>query len=183
MTGRRQGRRSAGCPGSEAAQQGAALKLLRKLPKYQGVIPEAVLTDGLASNRAALRDLARDPCQNLMAVQWVANETMQPANQPPGYHRIDCRDTTISSTIRPSFPAKSTGHEKALLRVSNTGCCELEGQLAPTQSVRGVRQPSRKDLKGLASHMLVILRGQSGSEPGAKLYVGCQDSAHTSGCG
>jgi putative transposase len=35
----------------------AALKLLRKLLKNQGVHPEAIVTDGLASYRAALRDL------------------------------------------------------------------------------------------------------------------------------
>lgn len=35
----------------------AALKLLRKLLKGQGVHPEAIVTDGLASYRAALREL------------------------------------------------------------------------------------------------------------------------------
>jgi len=35
----------------------AALKLLRKLLKNQGVHPEAIVTDGLASYRAALREL------------------------------------------------------------------------------------------------------------------------------
>ena len=35
----------------------AALKLLRKLLKSQGFVPEAVVTDGLASYRAALREL------------------------------------------------------------------------------------------------------------------------------
>jgi putative transposase len=35
----------------------AALKLLRKLLKNQGVHPEAIVTDGLASYRAALRGL------------------------------------------------------------------------------------------------------------------------------
>ena len=37
--------------------KGAALKLLRKLLKNQGVHPEAIVTDGLASYRAALREL------------------------------------------------------------------------------------------------------------------------------
>jgi len=35
----------------------AGLKLLRKLLKRQGYVPEAIVTDGLASYRAALRDL------------------------------------------------------------------------------------------------------------------------------
>lgn len=35
----------------------AALKLLRKLLKKQGFVPEAIVTDGLASYRAALREL------------------------------------------------------------------------------------------------------------------------------
>ena len=35
----------------------AALKLLRKLLKNQGLVPEAIVTDGLASYKAALRDL------------------------------------------------------------------------------------------------------------------------------
>lgn len=35
----------------------AALKLLRKLLKNQGFVPEAIVTDGLASYRAALREL------------------------------------------------------------------------------------------------------------------------------
>jgi len=35
----------------------AALKLLRKLLKSQGFVPEAIVTDGLASYRAALREL------------------------------------------------------------------------------------------------------------------------------
>ena len=35
----------------------AALKLLRKLLKNQGLIPERIVTDGLPSYRAALRDL------------------------------------------------------------------------------------------------------------------------------
>ena len=35
----------------------AALKLLRKLLKNQGFVPEAIVTDGLASYKAALRDL------------------------------------------------------------------------------------------------------------------------------
>jgi len=35
----------------------AALKLLRKLLKNQGFVPEAIATDGLASYRAALREL------------------------------------------------------------------------------------------------------------------------------
>lgn len=35
----------------------AALKLLKKLLKNQGCVPEAIVTDGLASYRAALRDL------------------------------------------------------------------------------------------------------------------------------
>ena len=35
----------------------AALKLLRNLLKKQGFVPEAIVTDGLASNRAALREL------------------------------------------------------------------------------------------------------------------------------
>lgn len=35
----------------------AALKLLRKLLKRQGYVPEAIVTDGLASYKAALRDL------------------------------------------------------------------------------------------------------------------------------
>lgn len=35
----------------------AALKLLRKLLKRQGFVPQAVVTDGLASYKAALRDL------------------------------------------------------------------------------------------------------------------------------
>ena len=40
----------------------AALKLLRKLLKSQGYVPEEIVTDGLASYRAALRDLG---CQRL----------------------------------------------------------------------------------------------------------------------
>jgi len=36
----------------------AALKLLRKLLKRQGFVPEAIVTDGLASYKAALRDLS-----------------------------------------------------------------------------------------------------------------------------
>ena len=40
----------------------AALKLLRKLLKSQGYVPEEIVTDGLASYRAALRDLG---CQHL----------------------------------------------------------------------------------------------------------------------
>ncbi len=35
----------------------AALKLLRKLLRNQGFVPEAIVTDGLASYKAALRDL------------------------------------------------------------------------------------------------------------------------------
>ena len=35
----------------------AALKLLRKLLKHQGFVPDAIVTDGLASYGAALRDL------------------------------------------------------------------------------------------------------------------------------
>ena len=35
----------------------AALKMLRKLLKNQGFVPEAIITDGLASYKAALRDL------------------------------------------------------------------------------------------------------------------------------
>jgi len=35
----------------------AALKLLRKLLKRQGFVPQAIVTDGLASYKAALRDL------------------------------------------------------------------------------------------------------------------------------
>ena len=35
----------------------AALKLLRKLLKNQGAVPEAIVTDGLASYKAALREL------------------------------------------------------------------------------------------------------------------------------
>ncbi len=34
-----------------------ALKLLRKLLKSQGFVPEAIVTDGLASYKAALREL------------------------------------------------------------------------------------------------------------------------------
>ena len=35
----------------------AALKLLRRLLKNQGFVPEAIVTDGLASYKAALREL------------------------------------------------------------------------------------------------------------------------------
>lgn len=38
----------------------AALKLLRKLLKKQGFVPDEIVTDGLASYRAALRDLGCD---------------------------------------------------------------------------------------------------------------------------
>ena len=41
----------------ERRSKGAALKLLRKLLKNQGVRPEAIVTDKLASYRAAVRDL------------------------------------------------------------------------------------------------------------------------------
>lgn len=41
----------------ERRNKGAALKLLRKLLKNQGVRPEAIVTDRLASYRAAARDL------------------------------------------------------------------------------------------------------------------------------
>ncbi len=41
----------------ERRNKGAALKLLRKLLKNQGVRPEAIVTDKLASYRAAARDL------------------------------------------------------------------------------------------------------------------------------
>ena len=41
----------------ERRNKGAALKLLRKLLKKQGVRPEAIVTDKLASYRAAARDL------------------------------------------------------------------------------------------------------------------------------
>lgn len=37
--------------------RGAALRLLRKLLRNQGVRPEAIITDKLASYRAAARDL------------------------------------------------------------------------------------------------------------------------------
>lgn len=40
----------------------AALKLLRKLLKSQGFVPEAIVTDGLASYRAALRKLGALKC-------------------------------------------------------------------------------------------------------------------------
>lgn len=41
----------------ERRNKAAALKLLRKLLKNQGVDPEAIVTDKLASYRAAVRDL------------------------------------------------------------------------------------------------------------------------------
>ncbi len=51
---RRQRRRSAGYPGS------IALKLMRKLLKKQGFVPDAFVTDKLPSYSAALGDLGMD---------------------------------------------------------------------------------------------------------------------------
>jgi transposase-like protein len=46
----------------ERRNKDAALKLLRKLLKYQGIHPEAIVTDKLASYRAAARDLGLAGC-------------------------------------------------------------------------------------------------------------------------
>ena len=57
MARRRRRRRGAGHPGPEAREQSCSAEASAQLLRNQGIRPEAIVTDKLASYRAAARDL------------------------------------------------------------------------------------------------------------------------------
>lgn len=105
----------------------AAVKLLRKLLKHQGFVPESVVTDGLASYKAALRDLG-------------ALKRHQPGRLQEN-NRVENSHLPVQRRERKMQLFKSQGHAQRFASVHSAiyNCFNTERHLISRKTMRKYR--------------------------------------------